>query len=140
MKDAAWLVLALCAVLFALRVLGQVVVAVFAPRWLPAMENWYSGLMPYRYLLPAQIVLLALMILITADVYRMDGFFAASGWQAVAALLRVLAVVYFLAMVVRYALTMVYKSERRWFKGTIPIWFHMVLATALWTFGSFHAT
>lgn len=139
MTNAAWAVLALCAVLFALRVLGQVVVAVYAPRWLPAMEHWYSGLLPYRYLLPAQIVLLAVMILIAADVYRMDGLFAASGWQAVAAPLRVLAVIYFLAMVVRYTLTMVYRPERRWFKRTIPIWFHMVLATALWTFGSYHA-
>ena len=138
MAYAGW-VLFVCAFLFALRVFGQVVVALYAPRWLPAMHHWYSGLMPYRYLLPAQLVLLTLMILISYDVYRMDGFFAGSGWEAMSAPLKLAAVVYFVAMVVRYVLTMALKPERRWFKRTIPIWFHMVLATALWTFGSYHS-
>ena len=74
MPYAEWILLT-CAVLFALRVIGQVNVALYAPRWLPAMEHWYSGLMPYRYLLPAQLFLLALMVLIVADVFRGDGFF-----------------------------------------------------------------
>ena len=95
--------------------------------------------MPYRYLLPAQLVLLTLMVLIAYDVSRMDGFFADSGWEALSVPLRIGAVVYFAAMVVRYVLTMALKPERRWFKRTIPIWFHMVLATALWTFGSYHS-
>lgn len=133
-------VLSICVILFALRVLGQVIVVLFAPRWLPAMEHWYSGLMPYRYLLPAQLILLAVMILIAADIYRMDGLFAAVGWQFLAIPLRILAVLYFLAMVVRYVLTMAFRPERRWLKRTIPIWFHMVLATALWTFGSYHSS
>ncbi len=132
-------ILFVCTVLFALRVAGQVIVELYAPRWLPAMEHWYSGLMPYRYLLPAQLFLLALMIVIVADVYRGDGFFAASGWGRVATPLRLAAVVYFFSMAVRYMLTMTFKPERRWFKRTIPIWFHMVLATALWTFGNYHS-
>ena len=132
-------VLFVCAFLFALRVFGQVVVALYAPRWLPAMQHWYSGLMPYRYLLPAQLVLLTLMILIALDTYRMDGFFADIMWEILSAPLRFGAVVYFAAMIARYVLTMALKPERRWFKRTIPIWFHMVLAIALWTFGSFHS-
>lgn len=138
MAYADW-VLFVCATLFALRVFGQLVVARYAPRWLPAMHHWYSGLMPYRYLLPAQLVLLTLMILIANDIRRMDGFFAASGWEALSTPLKLAAVVYFASMVVRYALTMAFKPERRWFKRTIPIWFHMVLATALWTFASYHS-
>lgn len=138
MAYADW-VLIVCAALFALRVFGQVVVALYAPRWLPAMEHWYSGLMPYRYLLPAQFVLLTLMVLIAYDIQRMDGFFAAGGWEALSPALRLAAVVYFGAMVARYVLTMALRPERRWFKRTIPIWFHMVLATALWTFGSYHS-
>ncbi len=138
MAIAGW-VLFVCAFLFALRVGGQVIVALYAPRWLPAMHHWYSGLMPYRYLLPAQLVLLTLLVLIAYDVSRMDGFFADSGWEALSVPLRIGAVVYFAAMVVRYVLTMALKPERRWFKRTIPIWFHMVLATALWTFGSYHS-
>ena len=48
-------ILAVCTALFALRVLGQALVVTRAPRWLPSNEHWYSGLMPYRYLLPAQL-------------------------------------------------------------------------------------
>ena len=138
MAYTAWILIG-CTVLFALRVSGQLIVFRFAPRWLPAMEHWYSGLMPYRYLLPAQLVLLAALVLIAADVSRGDGLFAASWWQGWAAAAQIAAGVYFSAMVLRYVITMVRKPERRWFKRTIPIWFHMVLATALWSFGAFHS-
>lgn len=45
----------------------------------------------------------------------------------------------FLAMVVRYGWTMTARPELRWFTGTIPIWFHMVLAAFLFTLGDYHA-
>lgn len=65
---------ALLLVLFALGVLGQMLVAFFGVGWLPPMERWYSGLTPYRYLLPSQIALLALMIKICADFSRGRGY------------------------------------------------------------------
>ncbi|MDE2938012.1 MAG: hypothetical protein OXR67_03710 [Chloroflexota bacterium] len=133
-----FLIMAVCTLLFALRVLGQVVVVTRAPRWLPANEHWYSGLMPYRYLLPAQLVLLAVMLVICADVYRGSGLFAADWWSRAALPLTVLSWIYFGSMVVRYVLTMVLRPELRWFRHTIPIWFHMVLALALWAFADFH--
>ena len=138
MPDIEW-VLFVCTLLFALRVLGQALVARFAPSWLPAMEHWYSGLMPYRYLLPAQLLLLAVMAFVVADVYRDYGLFALEFWQDFATPIRLAAFVYFASMTVRYVLTMIRKPERRWFKRTIPIWFHMVLATALWSFGQYHS-
>lgn len=138
MADVEWVLIA-CTLLFALRVIGQVIVARSAPRWLPSMEHWYSGLMPYRYLLPAQLALLVLMALVTADVYRDSGLFALEWWGNIATPIRFAALVYFSSMIVRYVLTMARKPERRWFKRTIPIWFHMVLATALWSFGQLHS-
>ena len=36
---------------FAARVIGQLVVAVAAPRWLPPMESWFSGVLAYPILL-----------------------------------------------------------------------------------------
>ena len=43
---------------------------------LPPMEHWYSGLMPYEYLLPAQIALIVvLMTKICVDFTRRRGFF-----------------------------------------------------------------
>jgi len=136
--SGSFLLLAVCTLLFALRVLGQVVVVTRAPRWLPANEHWYSGLMPYRYLLPAQLVLLAVMVVICVDVYRGSGFFGADWWGRAALPLLVLSWIYFVSMVVRYALTMALRPELRWFRRTIPIWFHMVLALALWAFANFH--
>ena len=45
-----------CVVLFAARVLGQFEALLLTPDWLPDMDAWYSGLMPYYLLLPAQIL------------------------------------------------------------------------------------
>ena len=134
----SFLIMAVCTLLFALRVLGQALVVTRAPRWLPANEHWYSGLMPYRYLLPAQLVLLAVMVVICADIYRGSGLFAAEWWGRAALPLMVLSWLYFVSMVVRYVLTMALRPELRWFRRTIPIWFHMVLALALWAFADFH--
>ena len=136
--SSSFLILAICTFLFALRVLGQVLVVRYKSRWLPSNEHWYSGLMPYKYLLPSQLALLAVMAIITVDVYRERGLFAADWWAAAGPYLVVLSWVYFATMVVRYVLTMWLRPELRWFKRTIPIWFHMVLAVALWAFAGYH--
>lgn len=39
--------------LFCLRVLGQLLVALRRLRWLPPMQQWYSGLIRYRFLIPS---------------------------------------------------------------------------------------
>ena len=44
----------LCTVLLTGRVAGQIVVVLRAPRWLPPMEQWQSGLLPYPVLLASQ--------------------------------------------------------------------------------------
>ena len=49
--------------------------AFFELGFLPPMQAWYSGLMPYRYLLPSQILLMALMAKICVDFTRRRGFF-----------------------------------------------------------------
>ena len=124
--------------LFALRVLGQALVVTRAPRWLPSNEHWYSGLLPYRFLLPAQLALLAVMIVIASDVYRGQGMFTADWWAGAVGYLAALSWFYFAAMVVRYVLTMALRPDLRWFRRTIPIWLHMVLAVALWAFADYH--
>ena len=61
--------------LFVLRVLGQALVAFFEVGFLPPMAAWYSGLIPYEYLLPSQIALIALMVVICVHFTRRRGFF-----------------------------------------------------------------
>ena len=53
-------VLALLTFLFALRVLGQALVAFVGVAWLPIMEQWFSGLIPYPILLMIQFLVLVL--------------------------------------------------------------------------------
>jgi hypothetical protein len=120
-----------------LRVIGQVIVVLRHPRWLPPMEQWMSGLVPYRLLLPAQIVILTLMVWIASDISRESGFFAepAPHWGRAAIWFSYL---YAGAMVVRYVVRMARRPDERWTGGTIPIIFHCVVAAFLWSFGHYH--
>jgi uncharacterized protein len=123
--------------LFFLRVLAQALVAFLSLSFLPAMEAWYSGLIPYHVLLPIQLVMLSLMIKICIDCSRGKGFFAipSKRWGG---FLIAFSAIYFSSMVLRYILTMIFGPEQRWFGGTIPIFFHFVLAGFIFTFGRFH--
>jgi hypothetical protein len=120
-------------VLFLLRVLGQLIVVVARPAWLPPMAQWYSGLLPYRYLLPAQVLILALMATIATGVSVHRGPFA-QPHRPVGLVLLGFSVVYAGSMVVRYILRMQRHPDQRWLGGTIPIIFHVVLATFLFIF------
>ena len=123
--------------LFLLRVVGQVVVATAAPRWLPPIARWYSGLMPYRYLLPTQIVFLVVMTAMTVSVARgappLGARPAGAGTWLVWA-----SYVYALGMVVRSIRYIRAAPERR--GVLIPIVFHFVLAAFLFTYGSYLAS
>lgn len=123
--------------LFIGRVTGQVLVAVAGVEWLPPMEHWYSGLLPYPILLPLQILIIALMFWIVRDFARGHGYFVRPNPRA-GRIIRALSILYFASMVLRYVLTMWWHPELRWLTGTIPIWFHMVLASFLFTYSHYH--
>jgi hypothetical protein len=128
-----WLLL----VLFICRVLGQLIVVLYAPSFLPPVKEWYSGLMPYQYLLPSQILIIVLFTKINLDISRGVGFWAQPK-QRLGFWLRNFGFVYFASMIVRYVLRMSWYPEERWFGGTIPIIFHWVLATYIILLGSYH--
>lgn len=125
-----------CVILFMLRVLGQVYVALYAPRWLPPMREWYSGLLPYYLLLPVQLLIFAFMTIVAYDYSSEDGYFFVTS-SIKGHLLIGLAIAYFSSMVIRYAATMARHPERRWLGGTIPIVFHCLLAAFIFMAGSF---
>jgi hypothetical protein len=127
--------LAILTLLFALRVLGQALVVFFSVDWLPP-ERWFSGLIRYPILLAIQLVMLAGMVKIAYDIWRGRGLFAKPrpSWSRI---LVVCSMFYAGSMVLRYALTMTYRPEMRWLGGTIPIFFHFVLAAFLYTWGKF---
>ncbi len=122
--------------LFVMRVLGQVLVVFFGVGFLPAMEHWYSGLLPYPILLPIQVVMIIVMVKLIRDVSRGSGFFSISK-RGIGFFLKWFSYVYFLSMAARYVYTMTRHPELRWFGHTIPIWFHMVLAAFLYTYSHY---
>ena len=128
-----WVLLAL----FVCRVVGQLIVVMYAPSFLPPMKEWYSGLMPYPYLLPTQILIMGLFSRIAVDMTRGAGFWAQPK-PMLGMWLRNFGIVYFLSIVVRYALRMSWYPEERWFGGTIPIIFHWMLASYLIVLGCYH--
>ena len=131
-------ILGLLACAFLGRVLGQITVALFEPAWLPPMQDWYSGLLPYSILLLIQVAILALQARISWDLWCGSGFFT-QRYPRFGLGLRWFSYGYFALMVVRYLITMGFFPERRWLgSGTIPIVFHWVLAAYLFTWSRFH--
>jgi uncharacterized protein len=137
-RFAGWFLL-LFALLFAVRVAGQLVVVLHAPRWLPSTESGQWNLMPYRLLLPIQLVFLAVMAWLVTSFLAEAGLptepARAFGWFVIA-----VSAVYAAVMVIRYVVRMRRRPEQRWFGGAIPIVFHWVLAAFLFVFGSYHAS
>src|SRR5437762_13967329 len=68
--------LAFLTLLFFLRVLGQALVVFFSVTWLPSVEQWASGLIPYPTLLAIQGVMLIIMGKIVSDLWRGKDLFA----------------------------------------------------------------
>jgi hypothetical protein len=131
--------LAVLTLLFLGRVVGQAVVAFLSVRWLPAMHEWHSRLIPYPILLAIQLIMLAIMIQISRDIWRGSGFFgrARPSWSRY---LVGFSAVYAGAMMLRYILTMILLPEMRWLGGMIPIFFHFVLAAFLFKWGRFQSS
>ena len=108
--------------------MGQALVAFLEVQFLPPMDAWYSGLMPYEYLLPSQIVIIAVMTKICIDFTREQGFFyepkrfLATAWLWVGYL---------------YLGAMIARALFLW-DHPIPIVFHWVLAAFVITVGLSH--
>src|SRR4030095_12776038 len=130
--------LAFLTLLFRLRLAGQALVYFLGVGWLPAMEHWQSGLIPYQTLLVIQIVMLVAMIKISTDIRHNTGYFAKlrPHWSRH---LVGFSFLYVAAMALRYILTMIFRPEIRWFCDTIPIFFHFVLAGFIFVLGRYHS-
>jgi hypothetical protein len=124
------LVMALLGGLFFLRVIGQALVTYARVGWLPAVEHWQSGLLPYRTLLASQVAILGVMSAMIAGVWRGRGRFNQRR-PRLGRMVRGFGRLYLASMVVRYAVTMALRPQWRWFGHSIPIAFHGVLATYL---------
>ena len=122
---------------FCCRVLGQALVAFLDVRWLPPMEEWYSGLMAYPLLFPTQLLIIAIYTKVCRDFTQGDGFFVQTRPLFGRGVLW-FGYVYLITMILRYIIRMSLYPEARWFGGVIPIFFHWVLACFIIAFGLYH--
>lgn len=102
------------------------------------MAQWYSGLLPYRFLLPIQLGLIVAMAAMALDVST-GGDLLGGPYRRLGQVLMAFCYPYAGGMVIRYVIRMAIRPDQRWLGGTIPIAFHIVLAGFLFTFGRFHA-
>ncbi|MCG6871482.1 MAG: hypothetical protein LJE84_04250 [Gammaproteobacteria bacterium] len=122
---ALWAVVAV----FALRICGQALVAAYQPSWLPPMQEWYSGLIPWPLLLPVQLAILVLMSILATLRGRLGGASLAfpERWRR---RLRRFVWLYFTVMFLRLCLRIA-ASGGFWLVGTIPVFTHLALAAFL---------
>ena len=123
--------------LFCLRVLGQASVAFLGVAFLPPMAAWYSGLVSYPWLLSGQIVIILVFTAVCLDFTRGRGVFVQPR-AAVGLVCPALGAFYLGVMVTRYAIRMSLFPDERWTGGSIPTFFHWVLAAFILVFGSHH--
>ena len=128
-----WALLAM----FCLRVLGQLLVALFQVEFLPPMEEWFSGVVAYPSLLASQLVIIAVYGTVCLQFSRGRGWFVRPGSRFGNGLL-VFGGLYLSVMAIRYAVRMSLYPAERWTGGSIPIFFHWVLAVFLLIVGVYH--
>lgn len=129
-------ILAVLGLLFLGRIVGQLLVVTRAPSWLPPMQEWYSGALPYRALLATQ-ACVVVAVAATSAALLLEVPVATTRRPDLGGALLWLGWLYLLSMVVRYVVRMARHPEARWFGRTIPIFFHMVLATCVLVVGSY---
>jgi hypothetical protein len=93
--------------------------------------------MPYPPLLCCQFLIIGLFVKIIRDISSGAGFFAQQHPQ-LGQRLRTFGVLYLFVMLLRYAIRMFLYSNERWTGGSLPIFFHCVLAIFIITWGSFY--
>ena len=114
--------------LFLARVIGQILVQFWGVEFLPPSPEWYSGVVDYPPLLLFQLTILGLQTWVNVNFTQRAGFFAGRSRRFGKALV-VFGAIYLLVMVTRYALRMTLYPLERWSGGSIPIFFHWVLAS-----------
>lgn len=126
MTPLLWVLLTL----FVLRVLSQLLVASGVTTFLPPMDEWQSGLLPYPLLLASQIAIVAILATVCIHFSQGKGYFVRPhAWLATP--LWIVGWSYAVGMVVRYAMLR---------RDLIPVTLHIVLAIFLLVVAHHHRT
>ena len=120
--------------LFALRVLGQLLVAQSPLPYLPDYHAWHSAILPYPALLAIQLVGLA------GGILTLWRFCTDPGDRkpVLGQVLYTFAWLYWTAMSLRLLLGLTLLQGVHWFAQSLPALFHLVLANILMLVGDYH--
>ena len=119
--------------LFALRVAGQLVQAVYEVPFLPPFEEWQGLATPYAVLLSVQAVVIVVAAVVLRRV-RADSM-APRRWKYQGCY--VVGGVYFAVMAFRLTAGQTFLTEYDWFAKWLPAFFHLVLASFLLLLGHY---
>ncbi len=122
-----WLLLVAMSVfcaLFILRVLAQLMQAIFTVEFIPPFEAWHGGGLPYSVLLASQMALIGWMSYVLHKVRNRT--IRAKRWKYRTCL--IFGGAYFAFMAFRWIAGMTFLAANTWFAKALPAFFHMVLA------------
>ncbi len=120
--------------LFCFRVFAQLLQYLIPNSFLPPFEAWHSGTLSYSALVFFQVVIIAFFLRVCVRIST--GVLQAN--KVIGKRLLILGGLYAFIMITRYILRMTMFPSERWFGGSIPILFHIILASFLITLGLYH--
>ena len=122
--------------LFCVRVLAQLIQAVYPLSFLPAFSAWQSGALPYGMLLASQVLIVGFCTTViwglihgTINAASRKGSWYLYGGG-----------IYFGIMILRLVIGLTIAPDHFWFNAHLPTLFHLVLATFVIVYGHFHYT
>ena len=124
-------------IIFLGRILAQVFVGIYSPSYLPKMEMWYSGLLPYPILLTYQMFMYTCMVIFNFCLLMGRGPLFLVLNDKVSIYYIYFGITYFSLMVIRFIIHKIKEPEITWPRGSIPIFFHFFLALYIILLGSY---
>jgi drug/metabolite transporter superfamily protein YnfA len=122
------------ALLFAARVAAQAIQRWLPVFFLPPFATFQGSALPYWILLPAQLAILALMLSVARRVHQGT----LSSRPTTGRALAVFGGVYLAIMLARIVIGLTVPDAPMWFKATISVVFHLVLATFVLVLARYH--
>jgi hypothetical protein len=124
-------------IIFFIRILTQIFVGIYSPAFLPKMDLWYSGVMPYPYLLTYQMFMYTCMVIFNFCFFMRKGplfiFLNDSTYKYFICF----GVIYFCLMIFRFIRLKIKWPDIKWPRGSIPVLFHFVLSSYIILIGCY---
>ena len=124
-------------IVFLGRILAQIFVGIYSPNYLPKMEMWYSGLLPYPFLLTYQMFMYTCMVIFNFCLYMGRGPLFSVLNDDLSIYYIYFGAIYFSLMIIRFVVHKLKEPGITWPRGSIPIFFHFFLALYIILLGSY---